>query len=361
MAKQANKTLIGIFVVVAVLLAVAAVAIFGSGQFFQRTDRYVLFFPGSVKGLRVGAPVVFRGVQIGQVSDIKVRYDPDELSFEIPVIIDLIEGSIKNIGPEIVESHEGEFMNILINRGLRGQLATQSMVTGQLMVNLDLFPDRPARFVAKSAFDIPGVYNEIPTIRTVGQKLAETLEEVPLGEIARNVSNAMAAVAKAVTSPEFGDNIKELHAAIEAFKNLVLRVDSQIMPISNALQQTIRDTQKMVNEVHSEVDPISDSVKEAMASTEATLEDARQLINGLDQGTSPLGSRVAQNLDTLQASLQQARKTLKAYENLVGEDSQLRYLLFNSLDEFAATARSLRALTDYLEQNPDAILRGRSR
>ena len=96
MAKQANKTLIGIFVVIAVLLAVAAVAIFGSGQFFQRTDRYVLFFPGSVKGLRVGAPVVFRGVQIGQVYDIKVRFDPEELSFEIPVIIDLIEGSINN-------------------------------------------------------------------------------------------------------------------------------------------------------------------------------------------------------------------------------------------------------------------------
>ena len=361
MAKQANKTLIGAFVVVAVLMAVAAIAIFGSGKFFKESERYVLYFSGSVKGLRVGAPVVFRGVQIGQVANVKVRFDPEELAFDIPVIIDITEGAIQNIGPEITESHEGEFMNILINRGLRGQLAMQSMVTGQLIVNLDLHPDKPAKFIAKSGSGIPGVYMEIPTIRTMQQKLTETLEEVPLGEIARNVSNAMAAIAKAVTSPEFGDNIKEIYATIKAIKQLATNLDNQVLPMSNALMATMKDAQKMVNDVNSQVMQLSDSVKQTADTTQATLNDARKLLNGLNQGTSPLGTRVAENLDMLHTSLDQARKTLKTYEILVAEDSQLRYLLFSSLDEFAATARSLRALTDYLEQNPDAILRGKGR
>jgi paraquat-inducible protein B len=347
--------------VIAILLAVAAVVIFGSGKFFRETERFVLYFSGSVKGLNIGAPVVFRGVQIGQVTDIKVRFDSAELSFDIPVIIDLTEGAIQNIGPSIEEGHEGEFMNILINRGLRAQLQLQSLVTGQLMVDLDLYPDKPAKFVSKGVYDIPGVSMEIPTIRTMQQKLTETLEEVPLSEIAQNISKAMAAITKMVTSPEFGDNIKEIHATLEAIKRLVNNVDNQVLPLSNALQETIRDAQKLVNDVDSQVAPLSDSVKQTAATTQATLNDARKLLSGIDQGTSPLGSRVAKNLDMLHKSLDQSRKTLKTYQNLVAEDSQLRYLLFNSLDEFAASARSLRALTDYLEQNPDALLRGKSR
>jgi paraquat-inducible protein B len=67
MSKPANKTLIGAFVVGAVALAVAAIVLFGSGRFFKDMDQWVAIFPGSVKGLNVGSPVVFRGVQVGQV------------------------------------------------------------------------------------------------------------------------------------------------------------------------------------------------------------------------------------------------------------------------------------------------------
>jgi hypothetical protein len=78
MAKQANKTLIGGFVVGAVALIVAGVLVFGSGKFFQARNKYVLFFQGSLKGLNVGAPVLFQGVQVGSVIDITIEADAEK-------------------------------------------------------------------------------------------------------------------------------------------------------------------------------------------------------------------------------------------------------------------------------------------
>ena len=79
MAKQANKTMIGLFVVGAIVLLVAAIVLLGSGRYFKKTHRYVAFFEGSVKGLAVGAPVMFRGVRIGKVEDFAVYVERADL------------------------------------------------------------------------------------------------------------------------------------------------------------------------------------------------------------------------------------------------------------------------------------------
>ncbi len=101
MSKQANKKAIGAFVVVALALAVAAIVIFGSGKFFVKSEQYVAFFQGSVKGLRVGAPVVFRGVKIGEVTKMMIYADHQDQSFEIPVILEIEPENFQNIGPEV--------------------------------------------------------------------------------------------------------------------------------------------------------------------------------------------------------------------------------------------------------------------
>ena len=98
MSKKANKTLIGVFVVAAVAMLVAAVLIFGSGKFFQKKHEYVAYFAGSVKGLRIGAPVIFRGVRIGEVQDIALHYYHQEFKFKIPVLIAMYPEKIVGIG-----------------------------------------------------------------------------------------------------------------------------------------------------------------------------------------------------------------------------------------------------------------------
>ena len=87
MSKPASKTLIGVFVLGALVLAVIALVIFGSGKFFERRITYVMYFDGSVKGLNIGSPVVFRGVKIGSVKDIELKADVKDFKLFIPVYV----------------------------------------------------------------------------------------------------------------------------------------------------------------------------------------------------------------------------------------------------------------------------------
>ena len=98
MAKQANRKLIGGFVLVAVAIMAVSVVIFGSGQFFKKKQQYVLYFDGSVKGLNVGAPVLFRGVQVGTVTNVVIRSYLDEDKSTIPVFILIYPDRFELIG-----------------------------------------------------------------------------------------------------------------------------------------------------------------------------------------------------------------------------------------------------------------------
>src|SRR5210317_1180199 len=89
MAKQANTTMIGGFVVVAVFILAASVVILGSGKLFQRTESFVLYFDSSIKGLNVGSPVLLQGVQIGSVTKILIRANRNDLTMSIPVFIQI--------------------------------------------------------------------------------------------------------------------------------------------------------------------------------------------------------------------------------------------------------------------------------
>ncbi|MGI9568536.1 MAG: MlaD family protein, partial [Desulfobulbia bacterium] len=87
MAKQANKMMIGGFVVIAVIILAASIVVFGSGRFFKKSQEYIMYFEGSLKGLDVGSLVLFQGVQIGTVKNIILRADMSKAETERPVII----------------------------------------------------------------------------------------------------------------------------------------------------------------------------------------------------------------------------------------------------------------------------------
>ena len=138
MSKKANPTLIGVFVVGALVLAVAGVLVFGRGNLFSEKRRYVLFFDESIKGLTVGAPVMFRGVPIGSVTGIKLCFDSQDMSMATPVFIETEPDRIQRIGERPLASRilekrrQKEIMDRLIQKGLRAQLQTESLVTGRL-------------------------------------------------------------------------------------------------------------------------------------------------------------------------------------------------------------------------------------
>ena len=331
MSKPANKTVIGIFVVVALVLVVAAVLVLGSGKFFRNNPKAVMFFQGSVKGLSVGSAVQFRGVKVGSVTDIKMLFNPQDLSIMIPVYVEFEQGSLEAVpgGPTGVAAlkkpmNPRQFFNDLIQKGLRAQLEMQSIVTGQLQVALDFYPDKPAVFVHADPKT-----QEIPTIPTPLQELAKRIENIPIEDIMNKLDAAMTGLEKIMTSPETADMLRSVKAAVNDTRNLVQNIDEQIEPLSERMIEVSKDVEKLAEELKNDIGPLAQSLTKT--SNEAGV------------------------------TLKKAQTTMGTIDDLAGEDSVVSYRLGKTLEELSAAARAMRLLADTLQQQPESVIFGKQK
>jgi paraquat-inducible protein B len=200
MSKKANKTVIGLFVVGALVLLIIGVVIFGSGVLFKRTNKFVLYFDGSVKGLSIGAPVMFRGVSIGTVKDISLIYDSKAGTIMLPVIVEIEQGRIKGT-PSFGELGGDKKM---IELGLRGKLEVQSFLTGQLMISFDFYPDKPMELRG-----ILKAYPELPTL-PISPDIFEVMNEIPIKEISKNLEATTKGINRLVNSDDLQKSFYEL-------------------------------------------------------------------------------------------------------------------------------------------------------
>jgi paraquat-inducible protein B len=230
---------------------------------FSETRRFLLYFDGSVRGLSAGAPVEFRGIQIGEVVDVKLELNAITQKFQIPVLIDIEPERVVRTGQIPQEwaklsrkERQNRFFDQLVAQGLRAQLKTGNLVTGKLFVDLDMYDK-----ARTAAIDYTGPYPVLPTIPT-------SLEEL---------TNRVSAI-----------------------------------------------------------------------------------LDKLDQfPIDRIGSNMDKTLEGLQLTVTQTQKTLAALEKTLNTDSPLQQQLQQTLEELSGAARSLRLLADYLERNPEAILRGK--
>jgi paraquat-inducible protein B len=345
-----------VFVVGAVVLAVAAIIVFGSGKFFVKTDLFVAYFPGSVKGLRIGAQVVFRGVKIGEVTKMKLYSSRKDLAVEIPVIFKVDPDSIHDVGSVVDtdEKSDEQHMRAMIEMGLRARMDTQSFVTGQKMINIDFYPDTPLRLMGKEGIDLGPDIFEIPTIKTLEQEIGKTLEEVPIGELAESLRNSMKAIEGFVTSEEFRKSLHYFKQTLKDARNLVRHVDEKVDPLFADVEQTLKDAQAVLRNVDSQVDPLAGSIKQ-------TSDDARKLVNNVNKRVRPIQADLAKTSKSLRAALDTAENALEEVDGMVSENSEFRYQIDIFLREITLMARSLRSFADYLERNPDALIRGKVR
>jgi paraquat-inducible protein B len=205
MKRKANKTLIGIFVVGAAALLLTAIIVFGSGSLFKLTDKYAVFFDGSVKGLSEGAPVVFRGVKIGNITSIIPVYDPKSKDVFICVIID-IELSRVNGLPDVVGYPD---YAPWIKRGLRAKLEIQNFITGQLMLAFDFYPDKPVKL-----YGIKNQYPELPAL-PVSPDIFAVMNEIPIKEISNNLKDTVIGLNKLVNSGDLQESFYDLKKTLQ--------------------------------------------------------------------------------------------------------------------------------------------------
>ena len=328
MTKKANPKVIGAFVVGAAILSAIGIIIFGSGKFFVEKHQYVLFFPSSVKGLSVGAPVTLRGVQIGTVTDVKVVFDRETLSFQTPVYVEVFPDRIKDIGEFTAEetkrvaTNPEEAIKLLVESGLRAKLDLQSLVTGKLEVALGMYPDTPIHYVGLIK-KVP----EIPTLPTAMQQLTQTLENLPLKEMAEDARKTLAAVEKLASSPELTEAVTALNNTLQDLGKLARNLDRRVGPLTTSIEETMKDTQKLVNKVNAQVEP--------------TLADLQE------------------TLKTAQAAVEKAGVALASVGDVVNPDSALMYELTRTINELRVMAQSINALAGYLQRQPDSLIRGK--
>jgi paraquat-inducible protein B len=325
MSKKASKTLIGGFVLGAVALLIAGVFVFGSGKFFRNTFRYVMFFQGSIKGLNVGAPVMFQGVKIGSVTEISLVYNPADDSIYIPVIIDTepekISGVTANRDPGDIEH--------AIDRGLKAQLQIQSIVTGQLLVALDFFPDKSVRRIG-----LVREYPEIPTVPTTLQELSKTIQDFPVRELFEKLNLAVDGIQRLVNSSEARESV-------------------------TALNQTMKDLQQLLDSLNTNVDPLMASLTKTSDTARETLIQAEKTLNFRDGPAAGVIANMNETLAAARSTLAQSEKTLSSIQGMMSQDSPLIAELENTLRDLSDAARSVRALADYLERHPESLLRGK--
>ena len=340
MSQQANKTLIGGFVVGALALVVIGVLIFGSGKLFKSTNTYILFFDGSVKGLNVGAPVLFKGVKIGSVKDIRLQADMLDKTIRTPVIIEIQPARFEVIRGQ-PDPDPRKNIEQLIESGLSAQLQTQSLITGQLMIELDLRPETRIRLLG----NIGQGYVEIPTIPSTLETLTKTIQDLKLEELVQKLASTVAGLEKLINSKEVSESFAILNETIMDTQRLIQNTDRRIGTLAVGLDETVSDAQKLVRRVDGQVVPLATNINK-------TLGDAQQVLGNVD-------SQIVALAESVNKTAEKATETLVAAEALLKKDSPVVYQMTKTLKELSDAARSIRLWAEYLERHPEALLRGK--
>lgn len=340
MAKKVNRKMIGGFVVVAVGILAASIAILGSGDMFRERIEFALYFDDSIKGLNVGAPVLTKGVKTGAVKQIVVRTFMDDLTSTVAVFIELYPESFDVVTPSDHHLDPLDSLPGLIDKGLRAQLVSQSMVTGQLSIEFVMRPDTPANLK-----NLDGDILEIPTIPSTLSRLEKQLQQIDIGEMYLRLTSILDSLDSSLKNLDLKAAGIELNSLVGDIRQLVNNMESEIKSLAENLNEAVMDSRGLIVEMHDEIKPLTQKTNE-------TLVEIGEMVRTVDDRVEPLA-------ESMTEALEAATAASMSVNELVGETSPTRDNLDRALEELASAARSLRILAEYLEQHPDALLKGK--
>lgn len=268
-----------------------------SNATYTEQIKIVTFFEGSVRGLSVGAGVELYGIQIGTVTSVQLELDPAGKSSHVAVHMEVQPGRFMNDAA----AHANNNLDItrtLVKRGLRAQLRSANLVTGQSIVAFDFLPGAPPAEVSEQGGELvlPNVPGGLDSITANLNAVAQKLGALPLEQISANLNSALQGLSQLVGGPE---------------------------------------------------------LKQSLGSLTGTLNAAQAVVGKLDAGLGPM-------LKGLQATVDHAQRLVTSADSGYGADSPFNRDLQRVLAQLSDTARSIRLLADYLDQHPEALVRGRT-
>ena len=189
MQKTPNKKMIGLFTIFGIAIFVIIIFLFVGNKILSKNENeIVMYFDESVKGLSIGSSISFRGVEIGKVSKIDLVADTKNLNFSIPVYAILDKNQTFRIFNNGEVKNKEKFLKDLVGKGLKARLMTQSYLTGQLYVELEILPNIPIIFKGSNYYDN---VIEIPTILSPLSEISKGFQDLPIRQILNNFNNLL--------------------------------------------------------------------------------------------------------------------------------------------------------------------------
>jgi len=304
---------------------------------FGRAFPYLLHFDDTVRGLSIGAPVEFRGIRVGTVKDIALSRDAKSGALNIPVVVEIEPERIPNaytLTLDGMPEHKAKAIHLayvekLVQAGLHARLQTGNLLTGQLFIELDLFPDKP---MAKILYD--GKYPELPTLPRpllgIAASISHVLnqvEQLPIEQIGQHAEQSAAAFSRLINSPEIQNFVQQVSQASTSINQLAATINTQVPPLAKSIRTTSDQAASFITTVNRQTPAILRDVKQALSSA-----------NG---------------------ALKNAEKTLSSVSHMASPQGQLNHEILTVLQQLTSAARAVRIMAEYLERHPEALLKGK--
>jgi paraquat-inducible protein B len=296
---------------------------------------YLTYFPGPLRGLSVGTPVQMKGVNVGRVREVRLRYLPETASLETPVMLEIdprqLEFPVNDATTrEDLRARMNSALARMVNKGMRASLATSLVLPGASAVTLD-FVARPGtgRLVMSDPPIIPasstgdGLSGAMSAITDV----ANTIKSLPLQEIATDIRATASRLRSIVNDPALDQSLQRLERSMAEVEKVAVTAGQNAGPIVKSLrnaaesaESSAKQVEGAVGKVSGNIDPIVQSLRNAAESAEAAAKRAEQLM---------------------------------------GTSQKQGYDIAELVRELTRAAEAVRALANYLSENPDAVIKGR--
>jgi paraquat-inducible protein B len=331
MKTKVSPAIVGAFVIGAFALGIIALLSFGGISFFDKPDRFVVYFDESIHGLNLGSDVKLRGVRVGRVASMNIRYDEKNNHSAVAVVCELSKDMMTDTNGVPINIGSRDELEVLIQRGLRAQLGVGGLATGLLFVQLDFFnaQEYPANKRPTDAkyIVVPAVPSAIAEFQASASEILASLKRVDF-----------AGLSKALTAL-IGDARKQLEGldlkgAVEQVKKTGAQIET--LAGSTEIKKTFEGLSLAVTELRATIAKIDKQVEPTGAQLQETIAETKKAIQAFN------------------ATADEAKKFITTHGGL-GED------LVDTLEHLNDAADSVKRLADFLERNPNALLTGKKK
>jgi paraquat-inducible protein B len=328
---KVSPAIVGMFVIGAFALGVIALLTFGGVNFFSKPQRFVVYFDESIHGLDLGSPLKLRGVRVGRVVDLNIRYDEKTNHSVVAVVCEFSKDKVTDTKGVAINVASREELQTLIDHGLRAQLGVLGLATGLLFVELDFFNPKeyPAdnRTTELKYIAVPAVPSAISEFQASASEILANLKKVDFAGLSREMTGLIAEVRKSV------DGV-DLKGVAEQWKKTGVQVEALAT---------------------------SPEIKQTFANLNAAIADLRGVLAKLDTQVVPAGKELTEALAQAKVALTSFNDTATAARAFLASHSGLGDEMIGTLEQLNEAADAVRRLADFLERNPNAILTGKKR